>query len=243
MQFEIDPEFQRLSRAFERAAQEYQVALAKRQRDRAQADGKRSLAGQPRRPVGAPATLQIPQPVSGPGPAATSAGRPARLYLGPILGWVELRGRSTPVPEPEAEALPDVDAMFDRISLELDWRVKNRYEEAKKALDDYVDRRKMEGHRKQARTALGQAASLQLLGVEADAERLVEEAVREVEAASENAWRLYQNSPNPKSPAAILLLLSALADAQLAGAEGPASQQLQTEADRLLTSGRLKREI
>jgi hypothetical protein len=241
MQFEIDAEFQRLSRAFERAAQEYQVALAKRQRDRAQADSKRSLAGQVRRPVGAPAAVQIPQPVSGPGPVASSAGRPARLYLGPILGWVELRGRSAPIPEGEAEALPDVDAMFDRISMELYWRAKNRYSECKKALDDYVDRRKMEEHRKQARSALGQAANLQLLGIQADADRLIAEAVHEVEAASENAWRLYQNSPNPKSEAAILLLLSALADAQLAGAEGPASQQLQAEADRLVTSGRLKR--
>jgi len=242
MQFETDPEFQRLSRAFERAAQEYRVAIEQRKRARAQWENARALRRTTvRRPVGAPASVALPPPASAPAPARPSEGKPARIYMGPILGWVVLRA-STPVREADPEPLPDVDAMFDQISMELYWRVKNRYEECKKALDDYVNRRKLQEHRDRARGALGQAANLQMLGLESEADRFIEDAVREVEDASENAWQLYQNSPSPKSRAAVVLLLGALADAQLVGAEGPASQRLEEEANRLLGAGELRQE-
>jgi hypothetical protein len=236
-----DPQYLKLRLACDRAAQAYENALAHRKRLRAAFAERAQRASQTvRRPVGSPATFRIPQPAAAPPPATLPRSPPAKIYLGPILGWAKVIGPWQPAPELGPEDFPDEDAAHDAISLKLYWDAKIEYERCRKALLEYQNRRDMQLHRQKARAALSHTANLQLLGVESD--DAIAEARREVEAACQNAWEIYQNSPTPRSRALTVLLLESLADAQLVGAETATIRQMQHEMDRLIGSGEVQRE-
>jgi hypothetical protein len=175
-------------------------------------------------------------------PARQVAPPPAqKIYLGKILGWAKIIYTS-PVAEGAAEpsAYSSANRMYDSISQQMYWKAKTRYEKARQAFFDYVRRQNLREHHGQAEQALSHGTNLQWLGADEAFGEAWAEAQDHIEKACQNAWAIYQGSPEPKSDEAKLLLIENLADAQLVGiGERPIAGILQNEVIRLNDTGKL----
>lgn len=236
----LDPRYLQLFREYSNAIRAFEIATKKRKSIRAQFDKMRKATPIPRRPVGAPSNFTIPQ---GTKPAANQASRTRerKIYLGKILGWAKIIYTSAPSKDaPDPTAVFDTDKLYDDISLRLHWNAKNRYENAKRAYFDYVRRQNMQQHYGRAKVAINHAANLQVLGVEGAGESALDEARAEVEKACQNAWKIYQSSPSPKSDDVKVLLLENLAEAQLVGLDdSTVAKSMEGEIVRLINAGAL----
>jgi hypothetical protein len=238
--YSIDHKYMQLYRDYSTAIQAFENATRDRARVRTQIERARRVRPGTRRPVGSPRDYRFPQ---SPRPAAQAAVQPTqvqRLYLGKILGWVELVGMSSaPSEHPSPAAAYDTNKVQDGISQKMYWNAKERYEKARAAFFDYVRRQNIETHRGRAEQALGHAANLQILGAGGD-EAAWAEAQAEVQKACENAWGIYQSAPTPKSDEDKLLLIESLADAQLVGIDGVlVTQSMERELVQLMNAGEL----
>lgn len=224
-----------------KARRAYQNALADRKRVRDRLAVRRSpvlqaLAGWERRPVGAPTDFR-----SSRGPTPPPARPPAavhRVYLGPILGWIHITSRSSPVGEPrDPTAELDLDDLYDRTSLELYWNAKREYLDARKAFFEYA-RTDPESSLQRAGELARQAAKSQLLGDEAGAESAWQRGQAEMEQALQRALAAYRASPEPRSDAAKKALVSTVALAQAWGVDDTAAaRQAGAEVQRLVDLG------
>lgn len=233
-----DPNYLRLYREYAAAIRAFENASRDRRRVRNRLKARRSPDSQPtRRPVGSPPGTRIPPEPQRPPRGAEEHPHVRHVYMGEILGWATLRPAESVEAQPDAVPELDADELYDRLSLKLYWNAKSHYLDRKRAFFDYVRRQNLDTHRAQARDALDHGARLQLLGVDDESLDFLAEARREVDAACENAWKLYQSSPTPKSFEAKVLLVESIADAQYVDLESPTVRAMQAELQHLVSSG------
>ena len=249
----LDLEYLRLYREYAKAIKAYHIALEKRKRIRDMLRKRRldksAIEANPalkyldqwrRRPIGSPARNRVPTCQETKKTVLQSTAQKQKIYLGPILGWSEVVLTSPKIQILEdSEKMLDMDAHYDRVSLNLYWKTKTHYEKCKRAFFEYVRKSAIEKHKKQAVRALKDSANKQLLGTDSDESWA--EAKREVEAALRHAWAIYKTSPSPKSKEMKIFLMDSLVDAKFVGLvnESQTAQSMQQEVNRLQNTGEM----
>jgi hypothetical protein len=231
-----DPVYLQLYQDYAKAIRAYSNAIESRKRVRESLEAKRKKPPPLRRPVGAPPS-HVKHSLTQTRAASTANPPKRRIYMEEILGWATLTASAPIESKPDPAADFDVDKLYDKTSLELYWNAKTYYERTKKAFFDYVHKQNLQLHRERAKSALSDAAYLQLLGVNGADEKYIEEAKKEIEQACQNAWRLCQTSATPKSQEMKILILESLAEEQFVGLdESPVAKAMQAEALRIINN-------
>ncbi len=170
-------------------------------------------------------------------------GRPptvtARVYLGPDLGWALVGSTEAPTALSDTFAGFDMDKLYGRMSLELFWRRKREYREARAALLDHV-RRKAPGHdgRPPEDMASDDVREMKL-GEREWMGSLLADVGREVEAACRSTWWMYQHASGLGSHGLRILLLEGVSDAEFFDHESPTLTAMKKEVGRLQKAGQL----
>jgi hypothetical protein len=129
--------------------------------------------------------------------------------------------------------------------LDIYWNARRHYEECRRAFFHYVRRQNIDLHRSRVADSLRVGAREQLLGLDDfrdDNPPWYREARDELESATREAWLDYDSSPEPRTAAAKLLMLKALAEAQLLGLEGDAVNKMEEELSALVAESELRLE-
>ena len=98
-----------------------------------------------------------------------------------------------------------------------------------------------QGHRAQASILVGAAEKASQVGSEVAVEMMLAAARRQIDAACEKAWEIYQKAPTPKSEDDVRRLLEALQEANLFGVKSKTVSAMELELTRRLRApGRLE---
>ena len=91
-----------------------------------------------------------------------------------------------------------------------------------------------QGHRAQASILVGAAEKAAQVGSEVAVEMMLAGARRQINAACEKAWEIYQKAPTPKSEADVRRMLESLQEAKLFGVESQTVSDMELELTRRL---------
>jgi hypothetical protein len=296
----MDQTYLHLYREYTRALRQWTIAVDERRRHLAAKDAWEATP-HPRRPVGAPADFSFPP---APEPRTPKPHPLPRYYMGRILGWVEFQHAPSAKELPDPLASFDAGAVFDEIAMKDFIRIRDHYDEARKALADYVERldrrmrlSQMATHARQARAhglhagltqKLGGDGALEIdamkseveamcaeawaayggptlpgtnprehraqaavlldagqkaheVGSEVAAELMLLAARKQLDAACEKAWEIYQRTPPPRGEDDLRRMLESLQEAQLLSVTSPTVSAMELELTRRLRApGRLE---
>jgi len=162
-----------------------------------------------------------------------------RVYLGPDLGWARVGSTEAPTALSDTFAGFDIDKLYGGMSLDLFWRRKREYGEARAALLDHF-RRKAPGHdgRPPEDTTPDHVCGMKL-GEGEWMGSLLADVGRELEAACRSTWWMYQHASGLPGHGLRILLLEGVSDAEFFDHESPTLTAMKKEIGRLHKSGQL----
>lgn len=199
----------KLTKEVKLAERTFKNALVKRSEIRKSFLTKVNSKKAPRRPIGAPADFKIP---AGSGSSVVKpAKKEMRMYMGPIIGTITLKGYSGPLPGKDPTADFGYDILYDKIQLDMFWRAKINYQNKQEQLIKYIRKH----HAGRAKEEINQAVNLQILGCNSD--DALSQGRTEIAELCDKVWKIYKNVPEPRPMDIKKLLVKSIEEAQYVG--------------------------